>query len=290
MLRISCEFFPPRDETGLQRLSRVRDRLDAAAPEFYSVTYGAGGSTRDRTEALVLAIQAEGRQVAPHLSIGADDHDTIRALLDRYQQAGIDRIVALRGDIPSGMGARTQVHYARELVELIRRHSGDHFKVHVAAYPEVHPDARDPEADLHYFADKVAAGADEAITQYFYNADAYFDFVLRCEDAGIDIPIVPGIMPITNYANLVRFSDNCGAEIPRWIRKRMEQYQDDSDSLQAFGLDVVTDLCDRLLEGGVPGLHLYSMNQSKATLALLERLGHPLAGNPMPRSAGPRDA
>lgn len=280
MLRISFEFFPPRDEAAEQRLARVRDRLDAAAPQFYSVTYGAGGSTRDRTADLVLGIRAEGRDVAPHLSIGADSHDSIRQLLDRYREAGINRIVALRGDVPSGMGARTQVHYARELVELIRDHSGDHFTIHVAAYPEVHPDARTPAADLDYFADKVAAGADEAITQYFYNADAYFDFVLRCEDAGIDIPIVPGVMPINNFASLVRFSDNCGAEIPRWIRKRMEQYQDDSASLQAFGLDVVSDLCDRLLEGGAPGLHFYSMNQSKLSLALLDRLGYPLESTP----------
>ncbi len=285
MQRISFEFFPPRDAAGLDRLARVRERLDAAAPQFFSVTYGAGGSTRDRTQELVLAIRNEGRDVAPHLSIGADSHDSIRALLDQYRAAGINRIVALRGDVPSGMGARSQVHYARELVELIRAHSGDHFRIHVAAYPEVHPDAPSPQADLAYFADKVAAGADEAITQYFYNADAYFDFVLRCEDAGIDIPIVPGIMPITNYASLVRFSDNCGAEIPRWIRKRMEHYQDDQASLHAFGLDVVSDLCDRLMEGGAPGLHFYSMNQSKASLALLKRLGHPLQGDPMPSGA-----
>lgn len=276
MQRISFEFFPPRDRAGLERLERVRGRLDAACPEFYSVTYGAGGSTRDRTRDLVLAIQAEGRPVAPHLSIGADADTDVIALLDAYHAAGIRRIVALRGDVPSGMGARAQVHYARELVELIRRHSGEDFDIHVAAYPEVHPDSRTPNSDLAYFADKVAAGADEAITQYFYNADAYFDFVTRCEHRDIAIPVVPGIMPITNYSNLIRFSDNCGAEIPRWIRKRMEQFQDDPPSLQAFGLDVVTDLCERLLEGGAPGLHFYTMNQSKVPLKLLERLGHPL--------------
>ncbi len=275
--RISFEFFPPRDEDGLARLERVRARLDAAGPEFYSVTYGAGGSTRDRTRDLVLAIHAEGRTVAPHLSIGSDAPDAVNDLLDAYRDAGVRHIVALRGDIPSGMGNRSEVYYANELVARIRKHSGDHFHVHVAAYPEVHPDARSPETDLAYFVDKVAAGADEAITQYFYNADAYFDFVNRCEQAGVKVPVVPGVMPITNYANLVRFSDGCGAEIPRWIRKRLEHLQDDPPGLQAFGLDVVTDLCERLIAGGIPGMHIYSMNQSKVPLALLDRLGHPLA-------------
>jgi methylenetetrahydrofolate reductase (NADPH) len=196
--------------------------------------------------------------------------------LDAYRDAGIRHLVALRGDIPSGLGNRAEVHYAAELVALIREHSGDHFHIHVAAYPEVHPDSRSPESDVAHFAEKVGAGANEAITQYFYNADAYFDFVVRCENAGVKVPIVPGVMPITNFANLVRFSDGCGAEIPRWIRKRLEHLQDDAPSLLAFGLDVVTELCERLLAGGVPGLHIYSMNQSKIPLALLERLGHPL--------------
>lgn len=274
--RVSFEFFPPQDAAGLERLAAVRTRLDAASPEFYSVTYGAGGSTRDRTRDLVLDIHAEDRTVAPHLSIGSDAPEAVQSLLDAYRDAGIRRLVALRGDIPSGLGSRSEVHYAAELVALIREHSGDHFHVHVAAYPEVHPDSRSPESDLAYFADKVAAGADEAITQYFYNADAYFDFVRRCENAGVKVPIVPGVMPITNYANLIRFSDGCGAEIPRWIRKRLEHLQDDVPSLQAFGLDVVTDLCERLLAGGIPGLHIYAMNQSKIPLALLDRLGHPL--------------
>ncbi|MCC5885715.1 MAG: methylenetetrahydrofolate reductase [NAD(P)H] [Gammaproteobacteria bacterium] len=276
--RVSFEFFPPRDAAGLERLAAVRTRLDAAAPEFYSVTYGAGGSTRDRTRDLVLDIHAEGRTVAPHLSIGSDAPEAVQTLLDAYRQAGIRHLVALRGDIPSGLGSRAEVHYAEELVTLVRAHSGDHFRIFVAAYPEVHPDSRSPESDLAHFADKVAAGADEAITQYFYNADAYFDFVGRCQHAGVKVPIVPGIMPITNYANLLRFSEGCGAEIPRWIRKRLEHLQDDTSSLQAFGLDVVTDLCERLLAGGIPGLHIYSMNQSKIPLALLDRLGHPLAG------------
>jgi len=276
LARLSFEFFPPRDAAGLERLSRVRARLAAAGPEFFSVTYGAGGSTRDRTRELVLSIQAEGHNVAPHLSIGSDAPHAVHTLLDAYREAGIREIVALRGDIPSGLGNRTEVHYAQELVELIRAHSGDHFNIHVAAYPEVHPDARSPDADLKFFAEKVAAGANDAITQYFYNAEAYFDFIARCQGLGVDIPVVPGVMPITNYANLVRFSDNCGADIPRWIKKRMEHYQDDPASLQAFGLDVVTDLCQRLIAGGVPGLHIYTMNQSKVPLALLERLGHPL--------------
>ncbi|MCC5871715.1 MAG: methylenetetrahydrofolate reductase [NAD(P)H] [Gammaproteobacteria bacterium] len=276
--RLSFEFFPPRDAAGLDRLATVRARLDAARPEFYSVTYGAGGSTRDRTRDLVLDIHAEGRTVAPHLSIGSDAPEAVRFLLDAYREAGIRHLVALRGDIPSGLGSRAEVHYAEELVALVREHSGNHFRIFVAAYPEVHPDSRSPESDLAHFADKVAAGADEAITQYFYNADAYFDFVDRCAKAGVKVPIVPGVMPITNYANLLRFSDGCGAEIPRWIRKRLESLQDDTSSLQAFGLDVVTDLCERLLAGGIPGLHIYSMNQSKIPLALLDRLGHPLAG------------
>lgn len=274
--RVSFEFFPPRDAAGLERLAAVRARLDAAMPEFYSVTYGAGGSTRDRTRDLVLDIHAEGRTVAPHLSIGSDAPEAVRNLLDAYRDAGIRHLVALRGDIPSGLGNRAEVHYAEELVALVREHSGNHFHIHVAAYPEVHPDSRSPETDVAHFADKVAAGANEAITQYFYNADAYFDFIGRCQSAGVQVPIVPGIMPITNYANLLRFSEGCGADIPRWIRKRLEQLQDDVPSLQAFGLDVVTDLCERLLAGGIPGLHIYSMNQSKVPLALLERLGHPL--------------
>jgi len=274
--RISFEFFPPKSADAETKLAAVRDRLDAARPEFYSVTYGAGGSTRDRTLETVLEIREEGRNVAPHLSMGSDDDGTVRELLDRYRDAGVDRIVALRGDVPSGMGGGGSVHFAVELVELLRRHSGDHFTIEVACYPEVHPDARSPESDLVRFREKVEAGADEAITQYFYNADAYFDFVDRATAAGVGVPIIPGIMPITNVDGLMRFSAACGAEIPRWIRLRLEQYRDDRESLHAFGLDVVTDLCRRLLDGGAPGFHFYTMNQSKLSLELLRRLGHGL--------------
>ena len=274
--RVSFEFFPPKTDEGGRKLAAVRERLDVARPEFYSVTYGAGGSTRDRTLDLVMEIQGEGRAVAPHLSMGSDDPGAVRELVDRYREAGVTRIVALRGDVPSGMGGRGSVHYAVELVELLRAHAGDHFTIEVAAYPEVHPDAASPESDMEHFAAKVAAGADEAITQYFYNADAYFDFVERAVAAGVSAPIIPGIMPITNFDGLKRFSDACGAEIPRWIRLRLERYKEDPPALQAFGLDVVTHLCERLLAGGAPGLHFYTMNQSRPSLELLRRLGHPL--------------
>lgn len=274
--RISFEFFPPKSADAETKLAAVRDRLDAARPDFYSVTYGAGGSTRDRTLETVLEIREEGRNVAPHLSMGSDEDGTVHDLVDRYRDAGVDRIVALRGDVPSGMGGRRSVHFAVELVELLRRHAGDHFTIDVACYPEVHPDARSPESDLEHFRQKVEAGADEAITQYFYNADAYFDFLERATAAGVRVPIIPGIMPITNVEGLMRFSAACGAEIPRWIRLRLEQYQDDRESVHAFGLDVVSDLCRRLQDGGAPGFHFYTMNQSKASLELLRRLGHGL--------------
>lgn len=272
--RVSFEFFPPKSADGERKLAAVRDRLDAARPEFFSVTYGAGGSTRDHTMELVLQIRDEGRDVAPHLSIGGDASDDVKTLVDRYRAAGVNRIVALRGDVPSGMGGRGSVHYAVELVRLLREHTGDHFHIEVAAYPEVHPDAPSPEADIRHFADKVAAGADGAITQYFYNAEAYFDFRDRATAAGVHVPIVPGIMPITNVDGLLRFSAACGADIPRWIRLRLEHYRDDPESLSAFGLDVVTTLCERLIEGGAPGLHFYTMNQSKTPLELLRRIGH----------------
>lgn len=274
--RISFEFFPPKTPDGDEKLAAARERLAAARPEFYSVTYGAGGSTRDRTADLVLRIREEGRDAAPHLSIGIDDESTVRSLVDRYRAAGVSRIVALRGDVPSGMGGRSGVRYAVELVRLLREHAGDHFHIEVAAYPEIHPDAPDPDADLHFFAEKVAAGANGAITQYFYNAEAYLDFLDRAAAAGVTVPIIPGVMPITNVEGLMRFSTACGADIPRWIRLRLEQYKDDPKSVAAFGLDVVTALCERLIEGGAPGLHFYTMNQSKAPLELLRRLGHPL--------------
>jgi methylenetetrahydrofolate reductase (NADPH) len=270
--RLSFEFFPPNTERGRANLHRTRARLAAHTPEFYSVTYGAGGSTRDRTFDAVAAIAADATPVAPHLSIGNDGHDTLRELLDRYQALGINRIVALRGDIPSGMGSLRNVRYAAELVELIRSHSGNAFHVEVAAYPETHPDAPSPAADLDFFHAKINAGADSAITQYFFNADAYFDFVDRCRARRINAPIVPGIMPITNFANLVKFSDNCGAEIPRWIRLRLEALQDDPESLKQFGTDVVTELCGRLLEGGAPGLHFYTLNLARPSQAILDNL------------------
>lgn len=274
--RISFEFFPPKTPDGDEKLAAARERLAAARPEFCSVTYGAGGSTRDRTADVVLRISSEGHAAAPHLSIGGDDESTILALVDRYREAGISRIVALRGDVPSGMGGRSGVRYAVELVRLLREHAGDHFHIEVAAYPEIHPDAPDPDADLRFFAEKVAAGANGAITQYFYNAEAYLDFLDRAAAAGVTVPIIPGVMPITNVEGLLRFSANCGADIPRWIRLRLEQYQDDPKAVAEFGLDVVTALCERLIEGGAPGLHFYTMNQSKAPLELLRRLGHPL--------------
>jgi methylenetetrahydrofolate reductase (NADPH) len=270
--RLSFEFFPPNTERGRANLHRTRARLAAHTPEFYSVTYGAGGSTRDRTFDAVAAIAADATPVAPHLSIGNDGHDTLRELLDRYRDLGIKRIVALRGDIPSGMGNLRNVRYAAELVELIRSHSGNAFHVEVAAYPETHPDAPSPAADLDYFRAKIDAGADSAITQYFFNADAYFDFVDRCRAHRIDAPIVPGIMPITNFANLVKFSDNCGAEIPRWIRLRLEALQDEPESLKQFGTDVVTELCGRLLAGGAPGLHFYTLNLARPSQAILDNL------------------
>jgi methylenetetrahydrofolate reductase (NADPH) len=236
------------------------------------VTYGAGGSTRDRTFEAVAALTRAGFAVAPHLSMGTDDKQAVEALVDRYLALGIKRMVALRGDIPSGFGTLRHVRYAKQLVQLLKAHVGPDFVIEVAAYPEVHPDAATPDQDLDHFRQKVAAGAAGAITQYFYNADAYFDFVER---ANVAVPIVPGIMPITNYANLVRFSDNCGAEIPRWIRSRLAAYQDDEPSLRAFGADVVTDLCDRLVGGGAPGLHFYTLNQAAPTLAVLDQIDLP---------------
>jgi methylenetetrahydrofolate reductase (NADPH) len=270
--RLSFEFFPPKTGKGQRALPKTAQVLSRYRPVFYSVTYGAGGSTRDRTYETVAGLIGAGFDVAPHLSMGSDDEATIGALLDRYLELGVKRIVALRGDVPSGFGSPRHVRYARQLVQLLRDRAGDRLEIEVAAYPEVHPDSATPEADLEHFRRKVAAGASGAITQYFYNADAYFDFVER---AAIDVPIVPGIMPITNYAGLVRFSDGCGAEIPRWIRRRLEAYQDDEAALKAFGNDVVTKLCERLLAGGAPGLHFYTLNQAAPTAAILDRLELP---------------
>ncbi|RUQ36985.1 MAG: methylenetetrahydrofolate reductase [NAD(P)H] [Candidatus Competibacteraceae bacterium] len=270
----SCEFFPPITAEGVAKLQAAREKLLALRPAYFSVTYGAGGSTRDRTVELVLDTQAHsGIPTAPHLTCIASTQDSVRELLNHYRARGIRRIVALRGDMPSGMRDPGEFRYANELVSFIRAEYGDHFHLEVAAYPEYHPQASSPEKDLENFKRKVDAGANSAITQYFYNADAYFRFVDDCSRLGLDLPIVPGIMPITNFTQLARFSDHCGAEIPRWIRKRMESFGDDRDAIRAFGLDVVAGLCQRLLEGGAPGLHFYTMNLAGPTLALCERLG-----------------
>ena len=273
MTTLSFEFFPTKTEEGTEKLLKVRDELAAFNPEFFSVTYGAGGSTRDRTYAIVKAIQERGIPAAPHLSCVGDSKEDMRSLLNEYKDLGIDRIVTLRGDLPSGAGlANSELRYANELVEFIREETGDHFTLEVAAYPEMHPQATSFEKDLQNFVRKVKAGADSAITQYFFNADSYFHFVDRVRDMGVDIPIIPGIMPITNYSKLARFSDACGAEIPRWIRKQLEAYGDDTTSIQQFGEDVVTDMCRRLLDGGAPGIHFYTLNQAEASLRVWRNL------------------
>lgn len=272
----SFEFFPPKTPEGADKLRGVRARLATVNPAFFSVTFGAGGSTREGTQATVLEIHAEGRPVAPHISCIGSTRASVRELLQRYRDAGIRRLVALRGDLPSGAaGGAGDFRYANELVEFIRAETGDWFHIEVAAYPEYHPQARSPAEDLANFVRKVRAGANSAITQYFYNSDAYFRFVDDVAALGCTVPIVPGIMPITNYAQLARFSDACGAEIPRWIRKRLESFGDDRESIRAFGLDVVTDLCEQLLAVDAPGLHFYTMNQAEPTLAIWQRLGLP---------------
>jgi methylenetetrahydrofolate reductase (NADPH) len=268
----SFEFYPPKSEEGAVSLEIVHDKLAKLNPDFFSVTFGAGGSTRDKTFDAVIAIQAKGIPAAPHLSCVASTKENIRAILKSYQEHGISKIVALRGDLPSGMMSAGEFRYANELVEFIRKETGDYFQIHVAAYPEMHPQAANSNEDFKNFKRKVDAGADAAITQYFYNAEAYFYFVDACEKSGIDIPIVPGIMPITQYSQLFRFSEMCGADIPRWMRKRLECFGDDRQSIQAFGLDVVTELCQRLLDNGAPGLHFYTMNQAAPTLAIWENL------------------
>ena len=270
---ISIEFFPPQTPEGVEKLRVVRGKLAVLKPEFFSVTFGAGGSTRERTFSAVKEIAAEGFNAAPHLSCVGSTRANIREILGEYQAAGIRRIVALRGDLPSGTAEAGEFRYANELVEFIRAETGDHFHLDVAAYPEWHPQARFPRDDLANFVRKAKAGANSAITQYFYNADAYFHFVDEVRARGVDIPIVPGIMPIASFSKLARFSDACGAELPRWMRRKFEGLGDDTDAIRAFGLDVVTELCERLLAGGAPGLHFYSMNQSVLTLEISERLG-----------------
>ncbi len=271
-MNISFEFFPPKTPEGAQKLRTVRAELAAAKPEFISVTYGAGGSTQDGTLATVKEILAAGIEAAPHLSCIGSQRESLRKLLVDFKDAGIRRIVALRGDLPSGMLEMGDLRYANELVSFIREHTADHFKLEVAAYPEMHPQAKSPAADLDAFVNKVNAGANSAITQYFYNADAYFEFVDRAAAKSVHIPIVPGIMPITNYSQLARFSDACGAEIPRWVRVKLQSFGDDRDAIRAFGHEVVLKLCQRLIEGGAPGLHFYSMNTSGPSLGLLRDL------------------
>jgi methylenetetrahydrofolate reductase (NADPH) len=272
-LELSIEFFPPQTTEGMEKLRATRARLAVLKPEFLSVTYGAGGSTRERTLATVLEIAEEGHNAAPHLSCVGSTRKGIREMLDIFVERGIRRIVALRGDLPSGMANAGEFRYANELVAFIRAETGARFHIEVAAYPEWHPQARSPREDVQNFKRKVEAGASSAITQYFYNADAYDHFVAEARAAGVTVPIVPGIMPIASFSKLARFSDACGAEIPRWMRRKFESYGDDSDSIRAFGLDVVTELCQRLIERGAPGLHFYSMNQAGLTLELCRRLG-----------------
>ena len=269
---ISIEFFPPKTAEGADKLRSVRQALYALKPEFCSVTFGAGGSTQAGTLATVQEILNEGVDAASHFSCIGATRDSVRQQLAQFKAMGVRRLVALRGDLPSGYGAGGAFHYASDLVAFIRAETGRDFHLEVAAYPEVHPQAKSPEADLQAFVTKVKAGADSAITQYFYNSDAYFRFVDDAHKLGVEVPIVPGIMPITSSSQLLRFSDACGAEIPRWIRLRLQAYGDDVASIKAFGLDVVTDLCDQLRCAGAPGLHFYSMNQSVATLAICQQL------------------
>lgn len=273
-LAFSFEFFPPKTDKGAENLLIVSKKLAAKNPCFFSVTFGAGGSTQERTLETVIAVKRHTSiDVAPHLSCIGSTRERIRDILNTYIDHGIRHLVALRGDMPSGMHTAGEFRYANELVEFIRTETGQHFFIEVAAYPEFHPQAKSAQADLANFKRKVDAGADAALTQYFYNVDAYTAFIDDCEKLGIEIPIVPGIMPITNHASLVRFSDACGAEIPRWIRRRLEGFGDDIESIKAFGLDVTTELCRKLLECGAPGLHFYSMNQSGPTLTVWENLG-----------------
>jgi len=269
----SFEFFPPKTTEGEQKLRNARAQLAQLRPAFMSCTFGAGGSTQEGTLRTVLEMHREGHTVAPHISCMGSGRETIAALLDQYREAGIRRLVCLRGDLPSGMAVAGEFRYAADLVRFVREHTGDWFHIEVAAYPEFHPQARRPADDLAHFKAKIDAGANSAITQYFYNTDAYVHFVESVEALGVDVPIVPGIMPINNFSQLARFSDACGAEIPRWIRLRLESFGDDTASIKAFGLDVVTELCDRLLRQGAPGLHFYTLNQAGPATTIWQRLG-----------------
>lgn len=273
LLPISLEFFPPKTPEGVTKLAAVRQQLYALKPQFCSVTYGAGGSTQDGTFAAVKAIIEEGVEAAPHFSCIGASKESIRAKLVEFKAHGIRRIVALRGDLPSGYGGSNgEFHYASDLVAFIRAETADDFHIEVAAYPEMHPQSRSPQADLQAYAAKVKAGASSALTQMFFNADAYFRFVDEARSLGAMVPVVPGIMPITNASGIIRFADSCGADMPRWIRLRLQGFGDDGDSIKAFGLDVVARLCEQLRDGGAPGLHFYTMNQSAATLELMRRL------------------
>ncbi|MCI5107285.1 MAG: methylenetetrahydrofolate reductase [NAD(P)H] [Pseudomonadales bacterium] len=269
----SIEYFPPRTEEGEAKLDLAHKRLSSLGPEFFSVTYGAGGTTKKGTRKLVLKYIEAGSDVAPHLSFGGASDSEVLKLLNTYKDAGVSKLVALRGDAPSGFGGKMHHRYANELVEFVRQQTGDHFEIYVACYPEVHPDASSYAEDVAYFKQKVDAGANAAITQYFYNADAYFRFVDYCQSQGIDIPIIPGIMPISNFSNLARFSGKCGAEIPQWLSRRLQGFSEDGGAdMRKFGLDVVTELCERLLSGGAPGLHFYSMNTSKTVSQIWNNL------------------
>jgi methylenetetrahydrofolate reductase (NADPH) len=269
----SIEFFPPKTPEGVEKLRVARAKLAELNPKYFSVTFGAGGTTQKGTLETVLDIKSEGYDAAPHLSCIGSSRDSLRAILKEYKASGINRVVALRGDLPSGYGAFGEIRYANELVEFIRAETGDWFHVEVAAYPEMHPQAKSPQDDLQSFVRKVKAGANAAITQYFYNPDAYFRFLEEVAKAGVSVPVVAGVMPITNYTQLMRFSEMCGAEIPRWIRLKLASFGDDTASIKAFGLDVVTGLCERLLAGGAPGLHFYTLNQAAATTEICKRLG-----------------
>jgi methylenetetrahydrofolate reductase (NADPH) len=273
-MELSVEFFPSKTAEGAEKLRTVRDELaKALKPTFFSVTFGAGGSTQDGTFSAVKEIHEAGQEAAPHLSCVGSSKEKISKLLAQYKTLGVKRIVALRGDLPSGMGQYGEFHHADELVQFIRSETGSHFHIEVAAYPEMHPQAKTMIDDVQRFANKMMAGADSAITQYFFNSDAYFKFVDEAAKLGVDQPIVPGIMPITNSTQLMRFSDACGAEIPRWIRLRLQSFGDDTASIKAFGLEVVTDLCDQLMVAGSPGLHFYSLNQSEPVLSIVKDLG-----------------
>ena len=269
----SCEFFPPKTVEGMEKLRVTRRQLEQLKPRFFSVTFGAGGTTRDGTLSTVLEIKRDGFDAAPHLSCIGGTREGLGAILDEYKSNGIRKLVALRGDMPSGMVEIGDFRFASELIGFIRERTGDWFHIEAACYPEVHPQARSPQDDLRNFKRKVDAGANSGITQYFFNADAYFRFRDECASMGMSLPIVPGIMPIANFTQLARFSDACGAEIPRWMRMKLQSFGDDRASIRSFGLDVVTDLCDRLLSGGAPGLHFYTLNSAGLTSTIWQRLG-----------------